>query len=1628
MIASDSVKDLTVTNPNFPDFPEKHLPRPNLVEYIYSQFSSNCRVILVEGEDGQGKTTLLSEFARTYNSRCITYFVEKEPWSQRPEAFLRRLCEQISFALPEPITIDADTYDDIKRLFSRLIQKLEDIANRDKQPYFFVIDGLEYILASSSPESILTVLPPTRRWIYLLGSKRPSDKPHLEHTIFNLQPLTFSIPETRDYLADLLDTEQIKKVTQLSGGVPAYLALVRNACQRVAREERSTVIESLPNKFNQLLEQQWRNLGKLPDDVVHALSLSVFAEEEIPLPEIIETLNIDLSVAELRAVLEGLGFISIDQHSYIQFTSGIWRSFIAEQLQRYRGKVINERIDFLNRKSLQADAILALTKYHQKDQNYSQLLSLCSPQNLSTILTEKKDLALVRDAIKQVASLAYNQGQQEPDLPQLLGFVLRSGILSDIATQFMPRSETEALVALGNYREATELADRMVLPEHRLELLTLVAKSMSVAGEIVPDEITQEIQLLCTDIRTENLWGRFSKIVVELLDVKPSVALSLAKRILGNTSRRSVDSALNHIVVDSQVQIEDVDSSSSSSFAFLHELSESSSKRFQKLSVESAISEVQTIKETSAQLFLIRSWCRANNTELNAWKVIQVGLSLIKEDRDYQPSLRLLCDLAEPFVHNDVDEFWKIEQMFQDIISNGLESPIEELFRLKLLLIRAQARQDFETAVAKLYQTYFEALEITDMIAKSTSFVHVLNALTFLCPQDQGLIEEIKDIIRETVDHLLDNSADHYHATRPIIRALALVDAELAVNIVQKVNLEQRRKLLSLDILQTYFKRKPLVADTAMIRQIIDLVSLNEPFHDHFVVVLLNQLYLNDVDKNMVDIEDFLAEAPKVRQVAPRSFACAFAFLISYRNGQSIEAENYFDTLCGSVSCIDPVWEAIQIGFDLVALIAEVSREHAQKLMDKVRALRVGTPLANVVYIETFINCLYLTIRAFTALVKREEYTEEDLASLISIIEKYIPSTISQVKLLAEIAFGFEMARNRNRFEEIMREQVLPRLEGLADDIERSRAAISIAPCLYRLKRERLTKDYLQSCDQMTVDAVLLDVMVQVLSGKSLSEPIDYDEFAAQADYETALEMVELIRLMQSDQIIYQSIAILTRCLITTHRSGRKLNQREGTNIYNRLKDLVEAKLPDLRNIKHEGYKVASLASLLHIRSITNQRGKEIIPLWNDLAAQTNKIPNVADRVLVRTLVARHMWEYSQTQAAALLNQAEDELSDIPSFTDCADRTFALAEAYYEGKLEDVAKHFVKKVVELFKSVDSRKRDAMVSRVIQFAHSIDPTFADTLTPLIDNPELQEQSEITIQANSLFRNPAESFALLQNVKAQFLPEVVTKAAQYGRQSLMTTRGVTQSPKVMSIWLYHALDTDFDTTFSTASWAITNTIEQTRGSKKKSVREIFRALKEALMVTVYVGDVLQRQDERLLTISSETLTGSESLAIFPTQQREKALANIRHFLEERVVDYVKIIDPYFEPSSLNVLRFIDPAIPVLILSGGKGSTEEMKREYESAWRTIADQRPDSVRFCIIGDNTKGTCPFHDRFVVTEGAGLLLGYSFNGYGSRTSSILELSAEEAAKVEREYIDFHYHSANQISKNKLIRPRIFDL
>lgn len=120
------------------------------------------------------------------------------------------------------------------------------------------------------------------------------------------------------------------------------------------------------------------------------------------------------------------------------------------------------------------------------------------------------------------------------------------------------------------------------------------------------------------------------------------------------------------------------------------------------------------------------------------------------------------------------------------------------------------------------------------------------------------------------------------------------------------------------------------------------------------------------------------------------------------------------------------------------------------------------------------------------------------------------------------------------------------------------------------------------------------------------------------------------------------------------------------------------------------------------------------------------------------------------------------------------------------------------------------------------------------------------------------------------------------------------------------------------------------------------------------------------------------------------------------------YIKIIDPYVDEETLDILLSTPKSIPILLLAAYTGGKKKGKRFIRLCQRFKAEKPNFEIRKC-------GPKVIHDRFILTQRKGWNVGTSLKDIGKRLSSITRLSDTLRTKAEKVFDDLWNHSESLV-------------
>lgn len=515
---------------DFPRLPATLVARDNLLRMIEQLFAASHTLVVMQGAEGIGNTTLLGQFVMRHPKHAISLFVRpKNALFYNLKSLRFDLCNQIHWVLHgTELNIDQEADEG---LLDRLYFQLATHARRTNQNYYFVVDGIADIPESDA--QLRLHIMDLMRWntprfcTLLSGEITNLPLPAVAEPQLARTP-EFSDGEAQLFLGKSLPTEVATEANRVCEGMPGRLEILRPL---FAKEDPALVLSELGSTLSNVFELSWRQLERIektcaaPEDELLSDALALMAHGRR-----IHTLSglsrvLKCPPQNLQELLEKLSFVAVEVEE-VKFISDAFRRFAAEKLRAARKRADDLHIEDLIHHPDEAQAPLDLVLYYRQSGRSKELLAYLDGDAISKMLELTGSLFTVQTTA-EAGMVAAREVGNDKDLFRLS---VQKSALHDLGDAQMWREEAEARLALFDYDSAFALAQNSVLSEDKLHLLALIARSKAARGLAIEPELTDDIKRLCALIDPEKMRERAMQIATDLLLSHPELATDLIKR------------------------------------------------------------------------------------------------------------------------------------------------------------------------------------------------------------------------------------------------------------------------------------------------------------------------------------------------------------------------------------------------------------------------------------------------------------------------------------------------------------------------------------------------------------------------------------------------------------------------------------------------------------------------------------------------------------------------------------------------------------------------------------------------------------------------------------------------------------------------------------------------------------------------------------------------------------------------------------------------------------------------------------------------------------------------------------------------------------------------------------------
>lgn len=860
---------------------------------------------------------------------------------------------------------------------------------------------------------------------------------------------------------------------------------------------------------------------------------------------------------------------------------------------------------------------------------------------------------------------------------------------------------------------------------------------------------------------------------------------------------------------------------------------------------------------------------------------------------------------------------------------------------------------------------------------------------------------------------MIDTSADQLDITKRILRALSYVKPSLALTFADMLNTTKRRDEGIRESLIAYMRQDRLSIEISVIEN--GLTRIKDDTYCANTMIQLLETGNRSTKLSDLELRNYFAK--KIDTINDQVLVCKGLTQLIVANNNEKETEirkELFEKLINSWQNIDVAWVRTEAAFDLASQIGNVDQQLAIQLYEKAVELRETTALANQTLGSMFFQTLQTAVKTVGFIDIQHEYEKHIWGELLQLVE-LIPSRSLKVYVLSKIALARLYKKgDKDTFNQLMQDHVLTELQILPSSDIRNRVVANISTALYEYSPEEAIK-LIKLLSYNQRNFAWADMSARILLKINIGEKYDLESPNVPIDLQRANKAISITENIDNDESLYLVVNILAHL---TGLQNNHLNEPQKLDILNRLDTIVDKKLPDINNIDHLGYKVLAKSNIESARRRSAKKAKlHIKRNHNQIVQEAKSIDNIADRVFVMSMIARDFKEIESQLAISLVDEAFSNIESIPNVKDRIDRLEIIANSYGELKNTSGVEEAVRLGVHLSNSLDGIKRDTVLASLIQMAHQVDKNTAAEITEKIEDPKTEYELDVNNTSYDLSKSPHKLLTQFESASAN--DEIMRAAIGRMTRAVNSDKGVPYHNKIILDWLAAGSQLECETMLEIIDWTTEVNLRQCPDSALSHESMIvLRTIIDNCNILYNIGNQILPLVKIPESIKSNFQGLSISKEFFKIGERNRAVSWIKSWLQNNAKGYVTICDPYFEEDQMWILQSISADLRVGIICLGdqllgsklnsKDTSEAKKKNKQLAkkkmltsWEKISNQEPPSTLVVIHSSQNE----FHDRFIVTDGAGLSLGTSLNGLGNKESFITVLNPDDVKHVETTYI-----------------------
>lgn len=1602
---------------NFPGTPEVSIDRDNLLDTLPDIPSADTPVVFLEGHDGAGATTLLSQFALRNKNVCFALFIKPASrFAYSPDYLRLVLAEQMWFYIHGE-RLDAGFLE-----LSQFELLLLHLKKQSKgRPIYFLVDGLHEIDGDDQrvSEILKTVLPiGLDSFRFIITGQQNQFQPHLGSVKSKTyQILKLSDSEARQFLVDLdMPIQSREELLKLCAGNPGRLASVRRLLKSGTAADQILVSE--PSKYLEFLNLEFAPVSSLSDTQRRIIASLAYTRHPLSNSDILEIIP-NSSPADFEAIESACVFIERSGDS-LEFRSEAHRRLAESSLSTLRQDVLTLQVEALIRSPESKAAVRLLPTYYQSLNQQQAIIDLLSKDHYARLLADTQSIA----ALRARAALGARSAFELRQATEVFQFALQRSIFCAVAEMDELESEVGALVALGQQKRALDIAAQSSTKEKRLFLLAEFARRSKERGTPVDEQVVIYIQELANAIDCSELGDSALRLAENLLFVDPDLALSIAdsamKASMDENQKNDAYARLSMVATMGQA-IDNRDAQEKSRAKITDEKLQELMSSLNLIVSDSSFDEIKKIAlrmEIGRRIYFLRQLVTMHSQKRSVLDLVEFAIEQLVANVTYVPKARDLSDLAHPLA-SCVDELDRVKNLIKRIegqiglIEKG--APSADLVRLQMALAHAELGFDSDKSKGRITDTYFSVASMENVDNKILCLSQMSRALARIDSDGElelsdGFRAVILGDLKTEITELLSSTANHYQVSLPAVRALAAGDSRSAISIIEALNTESRRDSSyaelacqvvasawsedkSRDLHKAVNSIRSTGTKSACVRMVVDAVSKS-----------------TSRDGWIQDAQRLVANERNPNQLSEAA-VCIGSIAAKTGDRNLLDfAIRHFDN---GVDMLDSLPVKVDLLFRMSACVAEIDQPSGSAYFERAASARSSSAFSGGQSTSVIAFCAMLMSRAFRGMFKGDNLNHDHLERFFSVCET-IPCALTRSDLYADLACRAWCEGRVDVSRDIINRFCRPLLSITLIDNEPLHAELCEAwfSALFCVHSQSAL-DALPKLSKEAQEHVLVRTCLMVLRKVSPIDPWeDSDSEKLKISHEGLLDVHTLLSKAPTDWSFYTILTHVAK-IVSSKENRSRLSGQQRTDFVSKVRVLIAEKLPDANNITHDGYVISSNAQVLRIA------GENRLDEWMALVRAADGILNLADRAFVLLEIADCMPQRLHAEKRTLFHRSYEDAKAIPSVADKYNRIENYIRIVKKSSPQDAKAALRQAMILTFDQAQPRTAAEYRRNLVDIAEAIDSDVLDQLAEMIDDDpaRAQAKSEMrrSVEVSKLRRKLVES---TERTDASVEDSSQLPSASWKNlKSLISGRLETKPPERMMRFLSAAGALTLHDAYPVLSWFIENCTR--RFTSPTDVSKQIEPLCEVLLLSTEIAAaVIAQAPEKKGLIANELTVpdahAARSLLVKPGE-RDEAVSFIREWLRSAPEGTLYYCDPYFSQTDIELLRLVlseKPDSDIKILTTLRGSTlagsaltpESLLAEWSAQ---MSQEPPDTEIIVVAGVDDVGLV--HDRWLIAGETGLRLGTSFKSLGAqKLTEISEISASACAPIMVELENYY--------------------